>query len=63
MYKKQVRLFSWCKMINGNKNEAEKWKLDHKDTINIGPDLVMDKNILNIKCVLVQWRLYVLSNT
>ena len=32
MYKKQVRLFEWGFMINGNKNETWKWKIDHIDT-------------------------------
>ena len=38
-------------MINGNENETENEKLDHKDTrlIDIGSDL--DINILKIKCV------------
>ena len=38
-------------MINGNENETENEKLDHKDTrlIDIGLDL--DINILKIKCV------------
>ena len=34
-------------MINGNENEAENKKIDHKDTTQIDP------NILNVKCVSV----------
>ena len=33
MSKKQVCLFEWSCMINGNENEAENEKVDHKDTV------------------------------
>ena len=41
-------------MINNNKNEAEKWKLDHKYTKWVDQDLDMDTNMLNIKYISVK---------
>ena len=32
MYKKQVPLFQWGCMINGNESEAENEKIDHINT-------------------------------
>lgn len=37
-----------------------KWKLDHIHTTQIDLNLDIDTNILKIKCVTVQWWLYVL---
>ena len=51
IYKKQVHLFKWGYMINGNENETEIKKTYHQDTTQIDLDLDMDTNKLYVKCV------------
>ena len=53
MCKAQVRLFKRRYQINGNENEAENEKTDHKDTTKVDLFLDMDSNILNVKCTSV----------
>ena len=51
MCKKQMHLFKWGYLINGNENGYENEKIDHIDRAQI--DLDLDTNILYIKCVAV----------
>ena len=60
--KKQVRLFKWGYIINGNEKRL-KTKIDDIDTTWTDLELDMDTNLLNIKYISVLWWLCILSNT